>query len=72
MRHFIALIFLFAYTQSVAQKIEIDWIELAGNKVIVHYTLDDANANHQYLINLFSSADNSSFLGCAVLFCAAA
>jgi len=58
MRYFIVLIFLFAFTKSVAQKIEIDWIELAGNKVIVHYKLDDTNTNHQYLISLFSSADN--------------
>lgn len=41
-----------------AQKMEINWIEVSGNKVIVHYILDDPNPNHQYLINLFTSQDN--------------
>jgi hypothetical protein len=41
-----------------AQKVDIDWIEVSGNKVIVHYILDDPNPNHQYLVNLFTSQDN--------------
>jgi Ser-Thr-rich glycosyl-phosphatidyl-inositol-anchored membrane family len=58
MRYFLAFIFLVVFMQSVAQKIEIDWIEVSGNKVIVHYNLEDSNPNHQYLVNLFSSQDN--------------
>ena len=41
-----------------AQTITIKKIELAGEKVIVHYDLDDGNPNNEYLLNLFSSKDN--------------
>ncbi|MFM9840458.1 MAG: Ser-Thr-rich GPI-anchored membrane family protein [Cyclobacteriaceae bacterium] len=43
---------------SYGQSVDIDWIELAGDKVVVHYNLDDANPTRQYLVNLFSSKDN--------------
>lgn len=41
-----------------AQTVEIDWIELSGDKVVVHYNLDDTNTSRQYLVNLFTSKDN--------------
>ena len=41
-----------------AQTVDIDFIELAGNKVVVHYNLEDPNPNRQYLVNLFASKDN--------------
>ncbi len=47
-------------TFSNAQKIEIDWIEIASDKMVVHYSIDDTNPNHQYLISLYSSKDNFS------------
>ncbi len=40
-----------------AQQISLEWIELSGNKVIIHYDLIDNNPNHQYMINLYSSQD---------------
>jgi hypothetical protein len=48
---------LFA-TVATAQKIIIQWVEIAGDKIIVHYDLDDTNAQHEYSINLLSSKDN--------------
>ncbi len=41
-----------------SQTLAVDWIEVAGNKVVVHYNLADANPNHQYLVSLLSSQDN--------------
>lgn len=43
---------------SSAQTVVIKKVELAGEKVIVHYELDDGNPNNEYLINLYSSKDN--------------
>ena len=51
------LLLLFA-VPAYPQKLDIDWIELTGDKVIVHYNLEDANPNHQYLISLLCSKDN--------------
>jgi hypothetical protein len=41
-----------------AQKIAVKKVELAGDKIIVHYDLDDSNPNNEYQINLFSSTNN--------------
>lgn len=41
-----------------AQKMEIDWIEVVADRIIVHYSLEDMNPNHQYLVSLYSSKDN--------------
>jgi hypothetical protein len=43
-----------------AQKVAIKKIELAGEKVIVHYDLDDNNPNNQYQISLYASKDKYS------------
>src|SRR5689334_7171715 len=43
---------------SVAQTVTIKKVELNGEKVIVHYDLDDGNPNNEYLISLYSSKDN--------------
>src|SRR5262245_5921599 len=45
-------------TQVQAKKINIQWVEIAGDKIIVHYDLEDTNPNHEYAINLLSSKDN--------------
>jgi hypothetical protein len=41
-----------------SQKIAVNKIELSRDKLIVHYTLDDTNPNHNYQVSLFSSKDN--------------
>ena len=43
---------------SLAQRVQIKKIELAGEKIIVHYELDDSNPNNEYQLNLFTSKDN--------------
>lgn len=40
---------------SNAQKIAVKKIEMAGEKIIVHYDLDDGNPNNEYQISLYSS-----------------
>jgi hypothetical protein len=49
---------LFACFWAGAQTVVIKKVELAGEKVIVHYELDDGNPNNEYLITLYSSKDN--------------
>ena len=49
---------VFGSIQSLAQKLDLDWVEVADNKVVVHYNLQDDNTNREYLVNLFSSQDN--------------
>jgi hypothetical protein len=43
---------------ALSQTVVIKKVELAGEKVIVHYELDDGNPNNEYLISLYSSKDN--------------
>ncbi len=43
-----------------AQSVTIKKIELAGEKVIVHYDLDDSNPNNEYQLNLYASKDKFS------------
>ena len=44
-----------------AQQLNIDYIELSGRNVVVHYDLDDgANSSRQFLVQLYSSQDNFS------------
>ncbi len=41
------------------QNMNIDFIELAGRNVVVHYNLDDGgNSSRQFLVQLYSSQDN--------------
>jgi hypothetical protein len=53
------LIVLSGYTIS-AQKVAVKKVELAGEKIIVHYDLEDSNPNHEYQISLYSSQNNFS------------
>lgn len=41
-----------------AQTITIKRVQLAGEKVIVTYDLEDNNPNNEYLLNLYASKDN--------------
>ena len=43
-----------AWTQSL----DIDWLQIAGNEIVVHYSIEDDNSFHAYTVNLFSSNDN--------------
>lgn len=60
MRAFLLLGWVFVCASVAAQNVTIKKIELAGEKVIVHYDLDDANPNNEYQINLFASKDKFS------------
>lgn len=43
---------------SLAQTVQIKTIQLAGNKVIVHYDLEDSSPTNEYQIGLYASTDN--------------
>lgn len=49
------MLFLLCVYASHAQKIAVKKIEMAGEKIIVHYDLDDGNPNNEYQISLYSS-----------------
>lgn len=46
------------FLPSLGQKVSIQKVDLDGERIIVYYDLEDANTNHEYLINLYSSNDN--------------
>jgi len=57
----ILLIFIgigLTHFKSNAQTITTKQVEVQGNKVIVHYKLEDPNSDHLYAIGLYSSKDN--------------
>ena len=45
-------------SSAFAQNVIIKKVELQGDKVIVHYELDDSNPNHEYQLQLYASKDN--------------
>jgi hypothetical protein len=52
------LILLCICASTYAQKIAVKKIEMAGDKIIVHYDLDDGNPNNDYQISLYSSRNS--------------
>jgi hypothetical protein len=58
MRGFLIALGCFSFLTTVAQTIAIKKVELAGEKIIVHYDLEDGNPNNEYKLDLFSSVDN--------------
>lgn len=58
MRGFLLVLSCFSFLAVSAQTITIKKVELAGEKIIVHYDLDDSNPNNEYKLDLYSSADN--------------
>ena len=52
------LLFGFISVASTAQTVTIKKVELAGQKVIVHFDLEDSNPNNEYKLDLYSSKDN--------------
>lgn len=43
---------------ALAQTLTISKVELAGEKVVVYYSLQDSNPNNEYQLKLYSSRDN--------------
>lgn len=56
----VTALLLLAATSTFAQKVTIKRVELAGEKIIVHYDLEDSNPNNEYQIALYSSQSNFS------------
>lgn len=56
----ILLLALFAFAALVcsAQTVTIKKVQLAGDKIIVNFDLEDSNPNNNYLLNLYTSRDN--------------
>lgn len=52
--------FLFLGATVYAQNVAVKRVELAGEKIIVHYDLEDNNPNNDYQIFLYSSQNNFS------------
>lgn len=47
-----------AFCLAEAQTVSIKKIELLGEKIIVHYDLEDSNPNNEYKLDLYTSKDN--------------
>lgn len=58
MRILYANLALFLFVSVFGQRVTIKKVELAGEKIVVFYDLDDSNSSNEYLLNLYSSADN--------------
>lgn len=58
MRGLILMLIVFSFLMTNAQTVTIKKVELAGEKVIVHFDLEDSNPNNEYKLDLYSSKDN--------------
>ena len=58
MKGFLLSAALLAALGTSAQTVTIKRVELAGEKVIVHYDLEDNSPGREYLLNLYASKDN--------------
>jgi hypothetical protein len=58
MRKQLVVVLLLAATAAHAQRASIKRVELAGEKIIVHYDLEDSNPANEYQINLYASQSN--------------
>lgn len=54
----IILLALFLAIGTTAQKVVIKKVELAGEKIIINYDLEDSNPQNEYKLDLFASKDN--------------
>lgn len=52
------MLYVFSWGLLQAQTVIIKKVELAGEKVIIHYDLDDSNPNNEYKLDLYASKDN--------------
>lgn len=60
MRKSLILICMLVAIYAHAQTVSIKKVELAGEKIIVQYDLEDSNPNNEYQIQLYSSQSNFS------------
>jgi hypothetical protein len=58
MKSIFSSLFLLTTLVASAQKLTLNRIELVHEKIVVYYTLEDANPNHEYQVSLYSSKDN--------------
>jgi hypothetical protein len=58
MRQKLVIVYLFAAFVTSAQTASIKKVELAGEKIVVHYDLEDSNPANEYQITLYSSQSN--------------
>lgn len=58
MKRLLPLLVVLVSLSSYAQNVIVHKVELAGDKIIVHYELDDSNPLHEYQLQLFASKDN--------------
>lgn len=58
MRGFLLTICCCSIVAVQAQTVSIKNVELAGEKIIVHYDLEDGNPNNEYKLDLYASTDN--------------
>src|SRR5690349_2425049 len=60
MRRIFTVLFALLGSSLYAQKVAVKKVELAGEKIIVYYDLEDSNPNNEYQISLYSSQNNYS------------
>lgn len=58
MRKELIVVFMAVAVAAQAQQASIKKVELAGEKIIVHYDLEDSNPANEYQISLYSSQSN--------------
>lgn len=58
MRKTILFVFTLLASGAFAQSVIVKKVELLGDKIIVHYQLEDSNPNNEYQIGLYASRDN--------------
>ena len=58
MRKKLIVVIMLAAMSAQAQRAAIKKVELAGEKIIVHYDLEDGNPANEYQINLYTSQSN--------------
>jgi len=60
MKRILLCLFSFLSAGAYAQSVTISKVELSGDKIIVHYNLDNSNPSSNFLLNLYESKDNFS------------
>jgi len=60
MKRNLLLLFSFLSAGVYGQAVTINKVELKGDKVIVHYNLENSNPSSNFLLNLYASNDNFS------------
>jgi hypothetical protein len=60
MKRIVLVCLVTAHAVCFGQSVNIKKIDLAGQKVIITYDLEDSNPGNEYLLNLYTSKDNFS------------